>query len=206
MLVVKGATASPFVRKVIVALEEKGIPYEQQDLVPFPKTDELLAMNPLGKIPILEDGEHHIPDSSVILAYLERKHTEVPLLPEDPVELAGALFLEEYADTRMADVIGPLLFEVFLKPNLFQQETDGARCAEILEKDLPPLLEQLEGLIEGGSPTLLPRFSVADIAVGCQLASLALCGVEIDPATHPRLWSYASAVLSRPSFKAASAV
>lgn len=206
MLVVKGAKASPFVRKVVVALEEKGIPYEQQDLVPFPKTDELLAMNPLGKIPILEDGEHHIPDSSVILAYLERKHPEVPLLPEDPVELAGALFLEEYADTRMAEVIGPLLFEVFLKPNLFQQETDEARCAQIREKELPPLLAQLEGLIEEGSLTLLPRFSVADIGVGCQLASLALCGVEIDPASYPRLSSYASTVMSRPSFKAASAV
>ena len=125
---------------------------------------------------------------------------------QDPVELAGALFLEEYADTRMAEVIGPLLFEVFLKPNLFQQETDEARCAQIREKELPPLLAQLEGLIEEGSLTLLPRFSVADIGVGCQLASLALCGVEIDPASYPRLSSYASTVMSRPSFKAASAV
>ena len=64
----------------------------------------------------------------------------------------------------------------------------------------------LEGLIEEGSLTLLPRFSVADIGVGCQLASLALCGVEIDPASYPRLSSYASTVMSRPSFKAASAV
>jgi len=94
--------------------------------------------------------------------------------------------------------------------------TDDARCAELCAKEpppllaqlcvkeLPPLLAQLEGLVEGGSPTLPPHFPVADVAVGCQLASLALCGVEIDPAAYPQLSSYASAVLSRPSFKAAA--
>jgi glutathione S-transferase len=46
---------------------------------------------------------------------------------------------------------------------------------------------------------------VADIGVCCQLALLALCGVEFSAAKNPRLSSYASAVLSRPSFEAASA-
>src|SRR5262249_18434378 len=68
-----GASLSPFVRKVRIILEEKGIPYETEELVPLPKTPALLAMHPLGKIPILCDGDVVVPDSSVICAYLEKK-------------------------------------------------------------------------------------------------------------------------------------
>jgi glutathione S-transferase len=203
MLVVKGAKPSPFARKVIITLEEKGLPYELQDLAPFPKTEELLAMNPIGKIPILEHEGQHIPDSSVIIAYVERLHPEQSVYPEDAAEYGRALFLEEYADTRMMDAVGPLFFESFVKPNVFQQEKDEARCAEIIENDLPPILDQLEGMLEDGATSLLPRFSVADIGVGCQLASLRLAGVEVDASSHPKLAHYAQTVLSRPSFKAA---
>ena len=49
--------ASPFFRKCRIALEEKGIPYETERLIPVPKTPELLALHPMGKIPVLRDGE-----------------------------------------------------------------------------------------------------------------------------------------------------
>ena len=52
-----GAVPSPFARKCLVALEEKGIAYELENMAPFPKTEELLSMHPMGKIPILKDGE-----------------------------------------------------------------------------------------------------------------------------------------------------
>ena len=48
MLKLKGATPSPFYRKVMIVLEEKGLDYETEMLIPFPKTPELLAMSPLG--------------------------------------------------------------------------------------------------------------------------------------------------------------
>ena len=63
-MIIHGGSPSPFARKVIVAFKEKGVAYESKDLAPFPKSPGLLAMNPLGKIPILElaDGSY-IPDS-----------------------------------------------------------------------------------------------------------------------------------------------
>src|SRR5258708_7762767 len=96
-----GANRSPFFRKARVVLEEKGIPYQVERLAPVPKTPELLAMHPLGKIPILRDGDVVVPDSSVICAYLERVHPKPALYPESAADLAAALFLEEFADTRM---------------------------------------------------------------------------------------------------------
>ncbi len=204
MLIVKGAKPSPFARKVIVTLEEKGIPYEVENLAPIPKTPELLAMNPLGKIPILQDGDDHIPDSSVIIAYLERIHPTPSVYPEDPKEFARALFLEEFSDTRMIDVIGGIYFERFIKGQFFKLEPDAEKVDAILANDLPPLLDQLEALVPDGASSLVSRFSVADIAWGCQLMNLGLCDVEIDAGRAPKLAAYTESVLARPSFKAAT--
>lgn len=203
MLIVKGATPSPFARKVIVALEEKGIPYRLESLTPFPKTPELLEISPLGKIPVLQDGDVHIPDSSVILAYLERTHPTPPLVPDDPAGFARAWFLEEFSDTRIVDVVTPIPFEKFIKPMIFQQETDQERVDRIVAEDLPPLFEQLEAFMpEDGGP-LLSRFSVADVGFGAQLMALPMCGVEVDAGRYPKLAAYLSETLARPSFKTA---
>jgi len=115
-----GVKGSPFVRKALVVLEEKGLSYELETMVSVsPKSPELLALHPLGKIPILRDGELVVPDSSVICAYLEKKYPAPALYPADPAEYAKALFLEEYADTRMFEVLGPVLFERVVKRFVF---------------------------------------------------------------------------------------
>lgn len=200
-----GASASPFVRKARVVLEEKGIPHETEHLVPFPKTPELLAMSPLGKIPVLRDGDVVVPDSSVICAYLEKKHPAPALYPSTPAALAKALFLEEYADTKMFEVLGAILFERVVKQFVRQQGPDEARVADLVANGLPPVLDYLEGQIPAGRDTLLPRFSIADTAVGAQLGSLALSRVELDARRWPRTAQYYRSLLARPSFKTAMA-
>ena len=47
-ITIHGAGGSPFVRKVRVALAEKGVPYELNPIIPFGPRDELFKMNPLG--------------------------------------------------------------------------------------------------------------------------------------------------------------
>ncbi len=201
-----GVSGSPFVRKVLVVLEEKGIPYETEPMVSVsPKSPELLALHPMGKIPILRDGEVVVPDSSVICAYLEKKHPSPALYPADPAEFAKALFLEEYADTAMFAVLGPILFERVVKRFVFQQEPDAARVAELLTRELPPVLDYLESQIPEGGATVLARFSIADAALGAQLGTLTLAEIEIDARRWPRTASYYRALLARPSFKTALA-
>lgn len=53
-------------------LEELGVPYEH--IAAAPRSDEVRALNPLGKVPVLVDGDHVIPDSMAILTYLADKH------------------------------------------------------------------------------------------------------------------------------------
>lgn len=200
-----GANPSPFFRKARVALEEKGIPYETEALAPFPKTPELLALHPMGKIPILRDGEVVVPDSSVICAYLEKKHPSPPLYPDDPAELAKVLFLEEYADSRVAETLGGIFFERFVKPNVFQQESDESRVETLLAESVPPVLDYLESQIPEGRDSVLPRFGIADAALGAHLGNLTYAGLEVDATRWPRTARYHQALLARPSFKTAMA-
>ena len=203
-LEIHGGKPSPFARKVLVTCEEKGIVYESKDLIPFPKTPELLAMNPLGKIPVLKDGDFTIPDSSVIVAYLERTEGGPRVYPEDPKEYARALFAEEYADTRGIEMTSPFLFERFIKSKLMQAgEPDEERLSSVREEQLPVFLDYLEGQLEEGASTLLSGFSIADVAMGVQLQNLEIAGESIDAGRWPKVAHYASALLGRPSFKAA---
>lgn len=200
-----GVPQSPFVRKAIIVLEEKGIPYENEPLIPLPKTPELLALNPIGKIPILRDGDTVVPDSSVICAYLERKHPAPALYPSDPADFAKALFLEEYADTRLAEVTLPLIFERVVKQILYGEASDETRVRSVLEEVLPPALDYLETQAPDAGDSVLARFSIADVAIGTQLAALPGVDVAIDARRWPRLARYQQALVARPSFKSAMA-
>lgn len=180
MPIVHGGLASPFVKKVCAFLAEKGISPELRPRAPFPKTPELLAMNPLGKIPIYEDGDLMLPDSSAICAYVERVQPKPALYPSDPKAYARALFVEEFADTKLGEVLGGVFFQRVIRPNFFQQETDEAAIAKAKAETIPPALDWIESQLAAG--VLGGSLSIAEIAVGAQLANFRLAGEKIDGA------------------------
>ena len=147
----------------------------------------------MGKMPVLRDGDVVVPDSSVICAYLERKHPKPSLFPEEPSELARALFLEEYGDTRMAEGFGEVVLERIVKPQLLGQPTDETRLAELQRQvrerwmgstrsagghPLPSVLDHLEAQIPDDRDTLLPRFGIADIAIDLYVSSCVLARLD----------------------------
>jgi len=83
MLEIFWGAGSPFAWRVMLAAELKRIPYESR-LLEFSKGDhkkpEFLALNPRGKVPVIRDGDFVLAESIAILAYLERKHPDPPLL------------------------------------------------------------------------------------------------------------------------------
>ena len=62
---------SPYVRKVLVTLHLKSIPFQIDPLVPFLGNDKFSKLSPLRVVPILIDNDFTITDSSVICQYLE---------------------------------------------------------------------------------------------------------------------------------------
>jgi len=203
MPILHGANASPFVRKVRVALSVKGIDYESDPVLPFGITDEYRKKSPLGKIPCFEDGDLVLPDSSVIVAYLERIQPEPALYPADAGAFARALWYEEYADSKCAETFGPkIFFQRVVRAKILKQPVDEAAVEKAIQEDLPPVLDYLEGEApESGDAIVGGRFSIADIAIGSQFVNLEHGGVTVDASRWPRLATYLQAVHANPHFK-----
>ncbi len=98
-----GVSLSPFVRKVRAAFALKSIDYELVAVMPGAMDPEFRAISPLSKIPVWQEGEFILPDSSAICAYIERKVPTPPLYPAESRAYGQALFWEEYADTRLVE-------------------------------------------------------------------------------------------------------
>ena len=132
MIRIIGSYLSPYVRKVLVALELKGLPYEIDPIVPFMGDERFSRLSPLRRIPVLIDGDLSLCDSSVICAYLDEAYPERPLLPSDPKDRARARWLEEYADTRLADVlIWGLFNETMIAPAVWGRAPDPEKIARV---------------------------------------------------------------------------
>ena len=192
-----GVPASPFVRKVAVALACKGLDYESEIVVPGMQPPEFIEISPLNKVPVLVDGDLTLPDSSVICEYLEEKYPEPPLLPGDISERAHARFLEEYADTALIGVLSIPFIENFIGPLLRQTEPDQARLLEAEEELIPPVLDYVESRVPDQG-FMFGYFCTVDISLMTHTVNAALGGYEIDSQRWPGYAAYVERVKAHP--------
>jgi len=201
MVTLYGSLGSPFVRKVVVALGEKGIAFEHDPIVPFGPNPEYRKISPLGKIPAFRDGDRTLADSSVIIAYLERTHPLPALYPTDPYEYARALWFEEYGDSGLAPVMGPKIFaERVLAQRFFNRPCNEAAVQRTIDQEIPPLLHYLEQEIGSKQWLVSDQFTIADIGVATQFVNFQLAGCKVDMQRWPMLAAYLERVHGRPTF------
>ena len=198
-----GVSASPFVRKVRVALAEKGIAYDHDPVLPFNVSAEYKKISPLGKVPAYRDGDVTLADSSVIIAYLEKIKPQPALYPTDPYEYARALWFEEYGDGGLVQVAGPkIFFEKIVAPMFMNRPTDESVVQKAIDEELPPLFDYLESQLSDDGFLVGKQFTVGDIGIATQFVNLRHCGVGVDAAKWPKLAKYIGRIHARPSFKA----
>lgn len=77
-------THSPFVQRVWISLEFKGMDYQYIEVDPYAKPESLLSINPRGLVPALKHGDWGCYESSVLMEYLEDLAQGDHLLPIDP--------------------------------------------------------------------------------------------------------------------------
>jgi glutathione S-transferase len=197
-----GANLSPFVRKVRVALAEKGIEYEHEQVLPFGQTPEYMALSPLGKVPCYQDGDVTIPDSSVIIDYIDHVEPNPPLYPSDPGQRARALWYEEYCDTKLVNALSTVFFQRFVGPKFMGQETDQAAVDAALNDEIPPIFDYLEGELGDDGFLVGDHFSIADIAATSPFVNFAIVGESVDAGRWPKLAAYVERIHARPHYKA----
>ncbi len=204
-LIVYGSSLSPFVRKVRVVLAEKGLDYTIEHISPFAPPPWFLDISPLKRIPVLRDTDrpepNTLPDLSVIAQYLEHKSPNPRLYPADPFACGQAMWLEEYADTLVAQCMGLGLFFERVVKKLIGGQCDEAVVATTLKEKLPPILDYLEKAVRGRRFLVGDAFSIADIAVATMLVNFSHAGEQLDAERWPELSRFAAEMHARPSFK-----
>jgi glutathione S-transferase len=199
-LLVVGSYLSPYVRKVLVCLEIKGIAYEVDHIVPFFGDDRFSGLSPLRRIPVLVDGDLVLSDSSVICQYLEDLRPEPAVLPADIRDRARARWLEEFADTRMGDVfIWRLFNQIAIRPSVWGEKGDRALVDRTLKEEVPGVLDYLES----EAPADGFRFgalSLADIAPACFFRNAGWVRFQINAQRWPRAAAWMGRTLATAAF------
>jgi glutathione S-transferase len=95
----------PYVQRAVIALAEKGVPFERIDIDLANKPDWFLKISPLGKTPVLVVGEHAIFESAVILEFLEETQAN-PLHPANALHRAEHRAWIEFGSAVLNDIAG----------------------------------------------------------------------------------------------------
>ena len=204
MFTIYGVPLSIHVRKVIVTALEKRLEHQVETVFPFDPPPGWRELSPTGKIPALKHGDLTLADSSVIVAYLEKRFPERPLTPADPADYARALWFEEYVDSQIAPDVIALFKQKVLGPMVHKVPTDESAVRRLLEDDLPPKLDYLEAALHGDY-LVDGRVSVADITLASDLTVFHYLGCKLDAGRHPNLLAHFQRMLQRDSFRAALA-
>jgi glutathione S-transferase len=153
--------------RVMLGLVLKGLAFELVTLNGSRKEHKeagFLALNSRGRVPVLEDGDFVLPDSMAILAYLEKKYPEPPLLGASPEEHARIWQLVSESEHDLRESCDALLRPLFF---LGQDETNpdvqkGALEAHRELKRLEVLLGRSPFLV-GLLPTAADCFCFPDV-------------------------------------------
>ena len=197
MITVHGVSLSPFVRKVLLTLEYKGLEYSQNPVFPGSDDEGFRKISPLGKIPILEHDGFTIPDSSIICRYLDQQFPDKPIYPQDPQQQARACWLEEFGDSKLIDGCATLFRERMLNPKFFNKPGDEEAAQEAINNTLPPLLAYLESVVPESGVLVGDHISVADIGIVTCFAQAAYGDYQVDAALYPRLKAYLDRAFSQ---------
>ncbi len=201
MIKIYGVHGSPFVRKVFVALDIKGVPYETVPQMPFSGDEEYLKINPLGKVPTLVDGDLILGDSKVICRYLENAYPEPALYPQDLADRAMADWYEDLCGGHVAELAAGIFFQRFMRPFAFKQEPDEELVSRITEKRLPPMLDYLESQVpEDGF--VFGDFMMADMSIVSPFINASYAGYEVDASRWPSMAGLITRVRGRPEVAA----
>ncbi|MBX3710141.1 MAG: glutathione S-transferase family protein [Gammaproteobacteria bacterium] len=194
-----GSIVSPYVRKVAIILDLKKIDYTLEVLIPFIEKDKkkILDMNPLGKVPVYQEGSFMLSDSSAICGYLERQYPGSLIYPTTAEHYAKCLWYEEYADSQLMPNILTVAFNTLFaaKFNLIP-DMDAVQSA--LDNKLPQIFTYLDKEIENKKYFVNDQLSLADISIAVSFLNFEMAGHLVDTQQWNNLSRYVDEISNEP--------
>jgi glutathione S-transferase len=180
-IVLHGTELSGHAHRVVLLLRMLGLPYRFVAAPPeVRRTPEFLKLNPLGQIPVLEDGPLVLADSNAIMVYLVRRYAPgSPLLPEEP---AAAAQVQRWLSIAAGEVMHGCAIARAIKQ--FNAPMDHKQAVRIAER----LLKFMEQHLAGRTYLAAEHPTLADLACYSYVAHVPEGGVSLEPYPSVRAW------------------
>lgn len=183
--------------RIMWLLEELELPYELNRMDFHPKdlkSDEHRERHPLGRVPVLEDGEVSIYESGAIVEYILARHKDGGLKPS----VDSSLYPEylqwfHYCEGMVMPPVNTIVVQTVLLPPDRRDETALSQAQRLLTKSWAPVEEAMTG-----RDYLIGNFSAADVMLGhaCFMSDRLGC-ISDD---MPNLKGYVQRIAARPAF------
>ena len=186
--------------RIVWLLEELELAYDINKMAFHPqdlKSDAHRARHPLGRVPVLDDGDIRIFESGAIVEYVLARHKNGGLRPaEAAAEFPEYLQWFHYCEGMVMPPVNTIVVQTVLLPPDRRDETALAQAKRLLSKALEPVNAALEG-----RDYVIGDFSAADIMLGhaCFMSNRLGCVGD----DMPHLKAYVERIANRSAFKTA---
>ncbi len=178
-------TVCPYSHRCRIVLYEKGMDFEVIDVDQMDKSEDLAAINPYNKVPVLVERDLILTEANIINEYIDERFPHPQLMPADPVMRGRArLFLHRFEQ------------ELYSNVGIIQQ---GGKPAEKARAIIRDNLTQLAQILTKQKFLLGNEFSMLDVAVAPLLWRLDYYGIQMGKEAAP-LMKYSERLFSRQGF------
>ena len=200
-------------QRVLWLLEELGLPYEikkyQRDATTMLAPPELARVHPLGKSPVITEGDITVAESGAIIEYLLERHGGGRLVPAagTPERLRYRYWLHFAEGSAMPPLLLKLIFGRITTSAMPFFATQIARAisakvqSDFVDPNLTRQLDFMEAELSQTEWFAGPEFSAADIQMSFPLEAAAQrAGLN---ASRPKLMAFLKKIHARPAYKKA---
>jgi glutathione S-transferase len=186
-------------QRILWLLEELGLEYRLEQYRRDAKTNlappELLAIHPLGKSPVMQDGDLILPESGAIIEYLIERYGEGQLRPQPGTpEYVRYLFWMHFAE-------GTAMLHLVSRLYLVRVGEAAKAMQERVEVMIGNELDLVEAELGKSAHLAGEDFSAADIQMGFPLEFAVFAGLASD--RHKKLRDYVARMQARPAYRRA---
>ena len=200
-------------QRILWLLEELGLAYEvqryQRDAKTMLAPPELRAVHPLGKSPVITDGDVTLAESGAIIEYLVSRYDNGNLVPKDksPQHLRYVYWMHFAEGSAMPPLLMKLIFDriekgpmpFFARP--IARAIAGKARSGFVQPNIDRILDFMEAELGGHAWFAGAQFSAADIQMSFPLEAAAVRGGLNE--SRPRLWAFLKAIHARPAYQRA---
>ena len=186
-------------QRILWLLEELGLEYRLEKYSRDPKTNlappELRAIHPLGKSPVMQDGDLILPESGAIIEYLLERYGDGRLAPQPGTpERVRYLYWMHFSE-------GTLMLHLVSRLYLMRVGEAAKAMQDRVEVMIGNELDLVEDELGRSSHIAGEEFSAADIQMGFPLEFAVFAGLATDK--HAKVRDYLGRMQARPAYRRA---